>query len=214
MEENKENVSIETPEFVVQKETMDELNKIEEEAINEIANSKDDSEPEKIIEKAEKAKKNALSKKPVATVTRNTIKGLKLAISGFIVGSDGKSEDYEISEIVVPEVANLVSYMKQIAFIALKKSGKRVMLEDIITYYRDDEEQVEMPADFLGKDILTFTEEEVLFAKMAYNLKHVDITNGIRSARISLYKAVCRRMGLPVPDSDENIKKWQVIKLA
>lgn len=216
-----DNVSMETPNFgetVLSKETADELKKIEAEAQAAIAKSTDDSEPDKIIAAAEQKKKQVVShpkQKIVAQDTSTKIPALRLAISGTYAGSDSKPHEYSFEDILVPAVPNLISYMKQIAYQALKKDGAGVRFEDIITHYVDDEQEATMEPTFIGKSVLELTEEEVLHAKMRYGLKPVDITNGVRAARIDLYRAVCIFTGREAPDqSDTQIRKWPIIKLA
>lgn len=216
--DNKENVNIETPDYLetdeLSKSVADELNKIEKEATNAIANAKDDGEPKKIIEKAEKAKKEVVAKKPItAKDTSTKIPGVRISVSGYYVNRDVKV-DYEFDDIELPAVDNLLSYVKQAIFLRFKKDGKTVLPEDIISYFLDDEEDTEIDATFLNKNVLTLTEEEVLHAKMFFQLKGVAIDQGVRAARIALYKSICLRMGQQAPaETDTQIKKWKPISL-
>ena len=221
------NVSMETPEYAAElsKETADEVAQIENAAKEQLATTNDEDAKNKIIADAEAKKAAAAtkSKTPAASKTKSetpavkTIKipAIKITVSGQIVGRDNRGESYEFNDIVLPQCENVMSYMKQAVLLRFKKDGRIVALEDIITYYLDDEQETEMDATFMGKDVLTFTEDEVLAAKIYYKLKSVVINQGIRQARVSLYKACCRVMNRPEPEeTDTQIAKWPRFKLS
>ncbi len=218
------NVSMETPEYAAElsKETADEVAQIENAAKEQLATTNDEDAQKKIIAKAEakkatavKAKTGTASKIKMDTPDTKKIPAVKITVSGQIVGRDNKAESYEFDDIVLPQCENVLSYMKQAVLLRFKKDGQTVALEDIITYYLDDEQETEMDATFIGKDILQFTEDEVLAAKIYYKLKSVVINQGIRQARVSLYRACCRVMGRPEPDdTDTQIAKWPRFKLS
>lgn len=218
--ENKENVSMETPEYIneLTKENADAVAEATAEAREKIASAKSDDEKEAIkketeAKKAELAAKSKSSKVKVAT--DNKIPALKIAISGQIVGDNNKAESYEFEDVVIPACPNPMPYLKQVVLLKYKRMGRALDKSDIITHYLDDEEDCEMEATFLGKDVLTLTEEEVLDAKIYFKLKGVVIDQGVRNARVSLYRACCRTMGRPEPDeTDMQIKKWEKFKLS
>lgn len=223
---NAENVSLETPEYVgeLNKATAEEVAQIENAAKAELEAATDEDAQKRIIAEAEakkaavaKSKTSGTSKSKAEPAAAKTVKipAIKIAVSGQIVGRDNKAESYEFDDIIVPECENVMSYMKQAVLLRFKKDGRIIPLEDIITYYLDNEEETEMDATFIGKDVLQFTEDEVLAAKIYYKLKSVVINQGIRQARVSLYRACCRVMGRPEPDdTDTQIAKWPRFKLS
>lgn len=221
MDENKENVSMETPDFVdeLSKETADDVAKINAEAAEKLQSSTDESEQEEIKKAAEEKKKAKVAQKANAKVKplddgNVKVPAIRVAVSGVFVNDLKKGESYEFDDIVLPKCENIMSYLKQAVFLRFKQEGKPVALEDIITYYLDDEEDVEMDATFLNKDVLKLTEQEVLCAKIYYKLKGVSIDQGVRQARVSAYKAVCKVMGRKAPDdTDTQIAKWPRFKL-
>lgn len=223
---NAENVSLETPEYVgeLNKATAEEVAQIENAAKAELETATDEDAQKRIIAEAE-AKKAAVAKSKTSGTSKSktepsaakTVKipAIKIAVSGQIVGHGNKAESYEFDDIIVPECENVMSYMKQAVLLRFKKDGRIIPLEDIITYYLDNEEETEMDATFIGKDVLQFTEDEVLAAKIYYKLKSVVINQGIRQARVSLYRACCRVMGRPEPDdTNTQIAKWPRFKLS
>nr|DAO76767.1 MAG TPA: hypothetical protein [Microviridae sp.] len=218
------NVSMETPEYAAElsKETADKVAQIEDAAKEQLSTATDEDTQKAIIAKAEakkaevaKTKTGTASKIKTDTPATKKIPAVKITVSGQIVGRDNKAESYEFDDIVLPQCENVLSYMKQAVLLRFKKDGQAVALEDIITYYLDDEQETEMDATFIGKDILQFTEDEVLAAKIYYKLKSVVINQGIRQARVSLYKACCRVMGRLEPDdTNTQIAKWPRFKLS
>lgn len=218
--DEKENVSMETPEFVneLTKENADTAAQITADAREQLAAAKTDDEKEAIKKDAEEKKVQAASKAKTTKIKveqDNKIPALKLAISGQIVGENNKAESYEFDDVVIPACTNPMSYLKQVVILRFKKLGRALDKSDIITHYLDDEEDCEMDATFLGKDVLALTEEEVLAAKIYFKLKGVAIDQGVRQARVSLYRACCRVMGRPEPDeTDTQIKKWAKFKLS
>lgn len=219
--EEKENVSIETPDYVdvLNKETADEVAKINAETNEKLKSSTDESEQEEIKRQADekkraKAEQKTQSKAKMIEDDNIKVAAIKVAVSGVYVNSNKKGESYEFDDIVLPKCENVMPFLKQAVFLRFKQAGNPVSLEDIITYYLDDEEDVEMDATFLNKDVLKLTEQEVLCAKIYYKLKSVVIDQGVRQARVSAYKAVCKVMGRPTPlETDTQIAKWPRFKL-
>ena len=219
--DEKENVSIETPDYLgeLSKETADEVAQINAEAEEKLKASVDESEQEEIKKQAEekkkaKAEQKAQSKFKTIDDGNTKVAAVKVAVSGVFVNDSNKSESYEFDDIVLPKCSNVMSYLKQAVFLRFKQAGKPVPLENIITYYLDDETDIEMDATFLNKDVLKLTEQEVLCAKIYYKLKGVSVDQGVRQARVSAYKAVCKVMGRPAPDdTDTQIAKWARFKL-
>ena len=218
---------IETPEYVaeISKEATEEIAAATEQASAELAAAKSDDEKEKIVKEAEAKRAAAVGKAAKKQAARGQtadaaeepkakkIQALRVSVSGTYVKDRG-SESYSFEDIVLPACQNVMSYLKQAVMLRFKDEGIRVPLEDIIEYFLDDEQETEMEATFLNKDIFEFTEYEVLCAKIYYKLKQVVVDQGIRQARVSLYKACCRTMGRPVPaDTDTQIKSWPKFKL-
>lgn len=232
MNQETDNVSVETPDFAkpesaenteITKDVADKVDQIEKDAKDTLAKTHDEDVQNQVKKDADAQKaqvrkesqNQAKNKKTDSSSESIKIQGLRITVSGQYVNGDKKSNSYEFSNIVVPYCTNIMSYLKQIVFLQLKKKGEAVPLSDIITYYLDDEEEVMMDATFLNKDILTLTEQEVLDAKIYYKLKSVSVDQGIRQARVSAYKACCRILGIPTPaDTDTQIKKWKRFKLS
>lgn len=215
---------IDTPEYAaeISKETTDEIAAVAAETAADLAKATSDDEKARVVSRAEAKKAAVAAKAAQKTAAKSEptsksvekINGLRISVSGTYV-KDKTPESYVFEDIVLPYCNNVMSYLKQAVMLRFKQDGRRVLPEDIIEYFIDDDEEIVMDATFLGKDIFEFTEYEVLCAKIYYKLKQVVIDQGLRQARVSLYKACCRTMGRPVPDdTDTQIKTWPKFKLA
>lgn len=138
------------------------------------------------------------------------VAGTRVTVTGTYVHATRGEVEYTV-DVVIPRREDWRAYLQEAILAKLKASDANVQY--VITYYVDDDKECDVEVSFLGKTPFDLTREELFLAKCYYGLRAIKCFDEKRAAQTATYKRLAARLGMEVPDGENNIKQWPPLKL-